>query len=170
MADKQPTIWPLEPHTGAKHDILRKYLGAWFPKLKWKGRVVFIDGFAGPGVYRGGEPGSPLVALDAAITHKSDLSDCSLVYLFIERDKPRFDHLDQLISGLSIPSHVSCQAIHGEFALVVGKLVDDLKEGGRILAPALVMADPFGFSGMPMGLMARLGAYQKTYNVIVQLP
>jgi hypothetical protein len=27
------TIWKLEPHTGAKHRILGRYLDAWFPIL-----------------------------------------------------------------------------------------------------------------------------------------
>jgi three-Cys-motif partner protein len=45
-------VWPLDPHTHAKHVILRSYLGAWFPILnKYNGRIVYIDGFAGPGEY-----------------------------------------------------------------------------------------------------------------------
>jgi hypothetical protein len=36
--------WPTEPHTEAKHAILRKYLGAWLPIMtKWNGRVLHID-------------------------------------------------------------------------------------------------------------------------------
>lgn len=59
-----PTQWPLDPHTAAKHEILRRYLNAWFPILgTYNGRVVFLDGFAGPGIYSQGEPGSPIVAL-----------------------------------------------------------------------------------------------------------
>ena len=46
------TIWPLEPHTAAKHEILRRHLGAWFPIMcSWNRRLVFVDGFAGPGQY-----------------------------------------------------------------------------------------------------------------------
>jgi three-Cys-motif partner protein len=58
-------VWPLEPHTKGKHEVLRHYLEAWFPILGFtQGRIVFIDGFAGPGEYAGGEKGSPLIALD----------------------------------------------------------------------------------------------------------
>lgn len=54
------TQWRLEPHTAAKHEILRRYMNAWFPILgSYHGRVVFLDGFAGPGIYADGEPGSP---------------------------------------------------------------------------------------------------------------
>jgi hypothetical protein len=46
------TIWPIEPHTAAKHQILRKYLDAWFPILAtYNKRIVYVDGFAGPGRY-----------------------------------------------------------------------------------------------------------------------
>jgi three-Cys-motif partner protein len=58
--------WPIEDHTSAKHELLRRYLGAWFPILVSRGfvrRVLFLDGFAGPGIYRGGEPGSPIIAM-----------------------------------------------------------------------------------------------------------
>jgi hypothetical protein len=38
-----------EPHTIAKHVILRKYLAGWMPTLSsWNKRLIFIDGFAGP--------------------------------------------------------------------------------------------------------------------------
>ena len=67
MSDNLPTVWPAEPHTLAKHAILKEYLKAWMPILSRQsarvhapGReVLFVDGFAGPGRYSGGEPGSP---------------------------------------------------------------------------------------------------------------
>ncbi len=166
MPDKQPTIWRLEPHTAAKHDILRKYLGAWFPKLAWKKRLLFIDGFAGPGEYDRGEPGSPLIALNAAIQHKADLSGCELVYIFIERDKDRFHHLDALLARQKIPPYVSSRVVQGTFAEHLTDILDALDEAGKQLAPAFVMVDPFGFAGLPLELIARVAAYQKTELLI----
>ena len=53
------TTWSLEPHTKGKHLVLQHYMGAWLPILtSWNGRVLFIDAFAGPGEYTGGEAGS----------------------------------------------------------------------------------------------------------------
>src|SRR5438876_94766 len=78
-------LWVRKPHTAAKHSILRHYLEAWFPKLAWTSRVFFVDGFAGPGEYAGGEPGSPIIALNAAVQHKGDLSKCELLFMFVER-------------------------------------------------------------------------------------
>jgi len=60
----EDTIWPLEPHTGVKHDIYDGYLDAWLPIIlgSW-GSGTYAEGFAGPGVYTRGEPGSPIRAL-----------------------------------------------------------------------------------------------------------
>ncbi|MFZ7121222.1 MAG: three-Cys-motif partner protein TcmP, partial [Eubacteriaceae bacterium] len=52
MSKISSTIWAIEPHTEAKHAILRKYLDAWLPIItRWNGKVLYIDGFAGPGEY-----------------------------------------------------------------------------------------------------------------------
>ena len=60
MAKERGTTWPIEPHTKAKHEILRRYWQAWLPIItKLGSRVLYIDGFAGPGRYEGGEDGSP---------------------------------------------------------------------------------------------------------------
>ena len=48
-----PKIWQIEDHTKAKHALLRRYLGGWFPVLTAQGynrRVIYLDGFAGPGI------------------------------------------------------------------------------------------------------------------------
>src|SRR5437762_5336602 len=61
---------PMAPHTAAKHLILKRYLDAWFPILgKYEKRLNYIDGFAGPGAYEGGEAGSPILAIESARTH-----------------------------------------------------------------------------------------------------
>ena len=41
MPDRLPTVWEIDPHTRAKHFILGRYLGGWFPILsKHHGRIV----------------------------------------------------------------------------------------------------------------------------------
>jgi three-Cys-motif partner protein len=70
MSTPKETVWPLEPHSFGKHIVLRRYLKAWLPILgTTQGRIVFIDGFAGPGEYTGGEQGSPIIALEALGAH-----------------------------------------------------------------------------------------------------
>ena len=89
VAVPKDTIWPIEPHTSAKHQILRKYLDAWLPILgTYNKRIVYIDGFSGPGQYAGGEPGSPIIALEAARTHRANLAG-ELMFLFVEERNDR---------------------------------------------------------------------------------
>lgn len=151
------------PHTEAKHSILRGYLGAWFPKLAWKGRLLFIDGFAGPGEYSKGEPGSPIIALRAALDHKADLSNCELVFVFIEENASRFANLTELIDAIELPPNIDVQMKQAAFADIIGDALDDLERSG---APALVMVDPFGFEGMPMVLLKRIAGHQRSELLI----
>ncbi|MEO6197011.1 MAG: three-Cys-motif partner protein TcmP [Dehalococcoidia bacterium] len=164
---KKPTLWQLEPHTAAKHSILRRYLDAWFPILtSWAGRVVFVDGFAGPGEYSGGERGSPLLALDAAIHHTQDFSKNELIYLFIEAEPASYQHLDNLLKTTEVPAFIRWQAIPGNFAERMTEVLDAVEGKDKSLAPALILIDPFGFSGLPMGLLKRLAKHQRTEFII----
>ena len=50
MTMPKETLWELDPHTKAKHEILGRTLRAWFPILgNYNRRIVYIDGFSGPG-------------------------------------------------------------------------------------------------------------------------
>ena len=110
MFDKESTTWVIQPHTEAKHEILRYYLGAWFPILATaQPRLLYIDGFAGPGEYKGGEDGSPIIALKVArdhiLTSKLQRPGMELVFFFIEPDKARFQNLEQRLNELHLPSN-----------------------------------------------------------------
>jgi three-Cys-motif partner protein len=112
MSKPLGTVWNLEPHTAKKHEILRRYFEAWLPIMaRWNGRVVYIDGFAGPGQYSLGEDGSPIVVLKAARDHTYPIRS-ELVCIFVEDDPQRCTHLKNLLDGLSstLPSHIKWEA------------------------------------------------------------
>src|SRR6266446_2858127 len=105
MPDALPTTWAADPHTLAKHAILRRYLQAWFPILTQQAsalarqfgkapnrEVLFIDGFAGPGEYTNGKEGSPVIALKAALNHAIAFP-IPVRMMFIEERPDRFQHL-----------------------------------------------------------------------------
>jgi len=56
MAVPTGTLWPRDPHTAAKHQMLFTYLQAWFPIIgsRFPG-LTYVDAFAGPGEYAGGK-------------------------------------------------------------------------------------------------------------------
>lgn len=151
-------VWPLEPHTKGKHEVLRRYLEAWFPILGFtSGRILFIDGFAGPGQYAGGEMGSPLIALEAFRQHKAKFK-AEVKFIFVEQDADRTAHLKGLIDGIrpSLPTGCEAQVLTGAFDETMTGALDMLDAQRKTLAPAFVMVDPFGVSGTPMTVLARI--------------
>ncbi len=157
------TLWPRARHTSAKHAILKRYLDAWLPIMsRYNEHLVLIDGFAGPGEYAGGEPGSPVIALDCALTHTRDLNRTELTYIFIERDDASRAHLESLLRSRTIPSNVSTQVLPGLFDERATKILDRLESVTRRPPPAFVMVDPFGFSGVPFEIIRRLATHPKS--------
>ncbi len=152
------TLWTLEPHTRGKHEVLRHYLEAWFPILGLtQGRIVFIDGFAGPGRYAGGERGSPLIALDVFRQHQARFK-AEVQFGFIEKDPKRAAHLKALTDELkpALPKRCNVDVLTGAFDETMSDVLDKLDAQGKTLAPAFVMADPFGVSDTPMAVIERI--------------
>lgn len=164
-------MWPIELHTRAKHELLRRYLGAWFPILAagFNRRVVFLDGFAGPGVYSNGEPGSPLIAIETLVehTHFERLSGTEFVFLFVEADRERFESLQQELGRYwnrrngGKPANVRVELFNDRFATVAAQLVAATHGQNKQQAPTLAFIDPFGWSGVPMDLIRDLLASDK---------
>ena len=165
MTAPRTKVWSIEPHTRAKHDLLSRYLKAWYPIIgRYSQRAVFIDAFAGPGVYEDGSPGSPIIALRTLLDHSAlgSLSGCTFYFLFIESDKKRFAHLEAEIKKLdALPGNVQVMLRNSNFVTVaeeLASLINDEKQG---LAPTLAFLDPFGISGVPLNLIAQLLASDK---------
>ena len=156
MTPPKEIIWHIEPHTEAKHAILKKYLQAWFPILaRWNGRIVYYDGFAGPGVYSKGEDGSPLIALNAAKSHHYQLGT-ELVFVFVEEHEKRAKNLQQVIEKEALPGNFRCRVINKEFETALGKTLDYVEKEGLSMAPTFAFIDPFGIKGLPFSLIERL--------------
>jgi three-Cys-motif partner protein len=160
MATPTTVLWPLEPHSTGKHLVLRNYLDAWLPILgSWSGRIVFVDGFAGPGEYKGGEEGSPVVALRAFAGHKAKhVIKGEVRFIFIESDHARVEHLRQVVEPWRqrLPAPSAVEVIEGTFDETMAEALDSLNAQAKRLAPVFVMIDPFGVSGTPMGIVRRI--------------
>lgn len=169
----ESTIWPLDGHTTAKHRILRKYLDAWLPimGIRGNGRLVLVDGFAGPGVYEGGEPGSPIIMLDAFLKHSARVDiKAELVYVFIEQNKARVEELERQVVALGkLPSQVNVEIVHDTYQSAFGGMLDTLDEAGHHIAPTFAFIDPFGYSDAPMPLTGRLFQFERC-EVLLYVP
>jgi len=161
----EPTIWPLEDHTKAKHEILRNYLAAWFPILsRYSQRIVYIDGFAGPGVYSGGEPGSPVLAIKTAYEHLLKDRFKEIVFFFIEKREDRAVSLKEALKNNfpDLPNdQIKYSVVSGEFETTVSSLLESLEKSGTNLAPTFAFIDPFGYTGFSMDLLEKIMSYPK---------
>jgi len=158
MGKKLGTVWELDPHTRQKHAILLRYLSAWLPIItRWNGRVLYIDGFAGPGRYKGGEDGSPLIALKAARDHRVKMT-AEIVFSFVEKNKQRHEHLRRVVKEIvpTLPENFKLDCIHGSFSEEMTILMNQLEEQKARLAPSLVFVDPFGFAQTPFRTIKRI--------------
>lgn len=160
------TLGPIQPHTEAKHDILKYHLGAWFPILgRSSDRLQYIDGFAGPGEYEGGEPGSPILGLRVVADHIY-ITDFVRArkrfdFLFVEREQSFADSLRARVFETAWPETFNIDVRNGEFEIVFRDLLDRLESSRTAMPPTLLFIDPFGSAGFPMELLTRLGNYRR---------
>jgi three-Cys-motif partner protein len=171
MADTLPTVWDAEPHTLAKHAILERYLNAWFPILTQqaarvpgkKREILYIDGFAGPGEYAGGQPGSPVIALKAVLAHTIPFP-VTVRMLFVEQRLDRFERLKSVLEpylneARTSPKIGAAQPLLGECDAVLNELLAGYEAEGKTFGPALAFFDQFGYSAVAMELVARVLRY-----------
>ena len=162
MAVPETTLWTRDSHTEGKHLVLEYYLNAWFPILGMgdrNGRILFVDGFAGPGEYAGGEEGSPVVAMRVLAAHSArERINAEVVFLFVEKESDRAAHLGRRVAQWlpKLPKRAKVQVREGSFESLMTEVLDQLDEQEARMAPALVMMDPFGIKGIPIQVIERI--------------
>jgi three-Cys-motif partner protein len=127
--------------------------------------MLYIDGFAGPGAYEGGEAGSPIIALDTALGFKPPLT-AKVHFLFVEEREDRADHLLQQVALRTLPPNFSVLVEGGvTFEAAFTKLYPSFERNGR-LVPTFAFIDPFGWTGAPFTLVRQILA-QRSCEVFV---
>lgn len=171
------TLWPLEPATEAKHRLYKRYLDAWWPIMLQPNQegwsrpyVTYVDAFAGPGRYSGGEVGSPVFVLNRLLNHDSvsrmGLSPRRVRLVFVEKRPDRFEHLRQTLTdtfGDLGSLDVRVELRHGDATEETEKALDNLRAWGQ---PILSVFDSWGNVNVPLTLVQRL-ASNKSSEVIV---
>ena len=152
MAAPKGTLWPRDDHTEGKHLVLEEYLKAWFPILMPNGRILFVDGFAGPGEYTDGEEGSPVVAMRVLAEHAATIR-AEVVFVFIEKQRLNIStwHGESVAPEACLRKHEGPRAerlVRVPHADVLQELDDQKKR-----MAALVMMDPFGIKDIPLSVI-----------------
>lgn len=171
MAAPDDVLWARDPHTGAKHDLLRNYLQAWFPIMVHGGfpGITYAEGYAGPGEYTGGEAGSPIIALEQVFDRPAILgANVPIRFVFTERDERRYEHLRQLVNRRwprdTRPRHVT---LLGAAKPCEEELIDLLTRAGAWGQPILANLD--GFGAPPLPIVQQIGRNASS-EVIVTFP
>ncbi|MCZ0981598.1 three-Cys-motif partner protein TcmP [Streptomyces diastatochromogenes] len=173
MAVPKTVLWDRDPHTAAKHNLLRKYLEPWAPILLSRhATITYAEGFSGPGVYSQGEPGSPVVALEAfakALQHRSGRIRMVLVEgderreseLRSQLDKAREHHSADVSRRLRVNTH------YGECHPT---LLEQLRLQGSLGKPLFVLLDSYGGPDIPFSLLQELGKHRSTEVMVTFQP
>ena len=164
---------PIQPHTKAKHHILRYHLAEWFPILGSAHKSLrYIDGFAGPGEYEGGEPGSPIISLRTVMEHRKFHSFAqdggSFEFLFVDENPDYIEHLQSKIEEKTWPDAFEIRVRHSKFEDALSYLLAKIESGNRQMPPTLIFIDPFGPAGFSMDLLSRLAAFRRV-EVLINL-
>lgn len=163
-------LLPMKPHTKAKHKIIEEYLKGWFPILSsWNNRIVYLDGFSGPGLYDDGSYGSPVIALEVAKTHRLKLAK-EVIFYFIEKEKDRLNYLKELLdskylffkedSYKELPANFKVHIVLGEFNEVMTSILKAIEKKGTNLASTFAFIDPFGYSDINVNILGNILSFE----------
>ncbi len=141
-----------------KQRIVSKYFGGWanivLPKaLSKEGKLMYVDLFCGPGRYRDGSPSTPLLILDHVIKTPA-LRE--VTQLFFNDEDDEFVKTLEIevakfpgVESLKHPPVFRNRAINRE---IISKIE-------KIKVPTLFFADPWGYKGISIDLIAAAIAY-----------
>jgi len=135
-----------QPAAVLKHGILRRYLQPFASKTGMTApgrRVVYLDGYAGPGTYDDGMPGSPALAEQTA---KRIAGSRELQGIYVEKDPDMYEQLCEMLDGFD-----NWIAYNDTIA---NCLPDVMTEVGK--APLFAFMDPFGLPVPFTDLVAHL--------------
>lgn len=151
------------PHTKAKLELLRHYLGAWFSILASARRdarnhlfheLVYLDGFCGRGEYSDGQLGSPVVAVRHANKVAESRRDLHINIILVDKEQENISHLESLKPIKTPHPNVKITIITGSFYDTVVGIFDRL--GISPDAPTFSFVDPYGIIKNPDATFAKL--------------
>jgi three-Cys-motif partner protein len=162
VPDHADEKWEYPEHTAAKHEILRRYLGAWLTILgrgrkgsTWRHKLlVLLDGFAGRGRYLQGQPGSPAIMFEEAV-RVADAGHVEQVLIrCAEPNEVNFGHLKEVCDELS-HEQVRIRSTQERFQDIAGHFIE-WASTQDLSPPTFVMVDPYGVRGVRLDTLGRL--------------
>lgn len=153
---RERTVWKSDPHTQVKHLVYRHYLQCWMGKiLQTFPEATIVDGFAGPGVYTDGPPGSSIVVARTFLEHTAHRRFGRLNLICLEERPDRVEELQRQFAKLphSPQLNINVQP-PGTFAEQQSRL-SVLAHRSRAETPVLWLIDPFDLKSAPFSLISQ---------------
>lgn len=138
MAEPTGLLWERDPHTEAKHALLRRYMSAWFPIMARQFQdvgITFLDGFAGPGEYTNARDSSPLIAMEQAQRPEVTRWGTQTRLVFLEARAGRAEHLQKVLDSRHPPANRP------------SRLILDVRRGKCVDLYEQAIADTGGWNG-----------------------
>ncbi len=147
-----------------KDQVLSSYMSPYLAKVKsLKKRILLIDGFAGPGAFENGAPGSPLIMCQAAEKYAK-----GNYRAFFFNNKPDFHE--------KLTSILDKQGWLGAATPILGDTTKLLPQIPNLLRDQTVFLylDPFGPTGSPYSLiepfLTRNNSYSTEIVIMMHMP
>ena len=174
MSEPKEIPWVIEEHTKVKHQLLEEYVTVWMAimfsqqvRLSRKQKLVYVDGFAGPGVYWADEtksdkiPGSPIIIANKANEFIEKDNTREVFILGIDSDDRCTKSLQDLLTQINRFKQ-DWSAAQGTFEEAINNIFDYLEQSAQNIAPAFFFIDPFGYSGFCMDTLSRILKHPRT--------
>jgi three-Cys-motif partner protein len=155
-----PTI---EPHTLAKHRIVRRYIQRYIEIVTRNRRmdtlrITFVDGYSGGGRYTNGQesfPGSPMIFLSTVAEMESQIAagrtkgfNIQARYIFIDNERRHTDYLRAEIESSAfrglLDKEISIWT--GDFNVLVDSAIAAVKQNSTKAGCSIFLLDQFGWS------------------------
>jgi three-Cys-motif partner protein len=174
----EPVLWPREEHTKAKHELLLAFFNKWvsihssyFASQQAGGLVRSYDGFAGPGVYAGGESGSPLIIMRALCTNTNLLERWKRVRYdvhFVEKNRARAEMLETKLTEFeaAMRDRRPGWTDRVKWTVTCGRYEENVPQSAAEPSALFLFLDPFGYSHAPMTLTQNLVQQPKSDTLI----
>ena len=179
MPVNNPVPWDADPHTKAKHALYTRYLAKWMPIMVkgWQANITYAEGFAGPGVYLDGSPGSPVIAMRALVgdpSIRTKVKNGGIRFVFVDQDQRCIDMLPGELAKAVHPvrlDELPCHGIHvavekGDCEPTLEQVLSREKAWNR---PILAVLDTWG-GAVTFDLVRRIASNANSEVIITMQP
>lgn len=174
MSEQREIPWVIEDHTRIKHQLLEDYVTVWMAimfsqqsRINCKKRLIYVDGFAGPGIYwdnaakTSSIPGSPIIIAQKANKFIEKDNTREIVILGVDNNQRCINSLKKLLDENN-KYNQSWNAILSTFEDTINKIFDHLNDSLKRIAPAFFFIDPYGYAGFSMSTLKRIMEHPRT--------